>query len=84
MFLIHCMFPTPHHHPSTPLQMCLEGMEESGSNGLEEFIEAEKDKFFKSVDAFCISDNYWLSTKKPCITYGLRGLCYFFVEVPYT
>jgi len=29
----------------------------------------------------CISDNYWLGKNKPCITYGLRGICYFFAEV---
>ena len=23
------------------------------------------------------SDNYWLNTRTPCITYGLRGLVYF-------
>jgi nonspecific dipeptidase len=28
-----------------------------------------------------MSDNYWLGKHKPCITYGLRGLCYFFCEV---
>lgn len=33
------------------------------------------------VDFICISDNYWLGTQKPCITYGLRGICYFFVEI---
>ena len=49
--------------------------------------------FFADVDYFCISDNYWsaiassphtshawptrLGTKKPCITYGLRGIVYF-------
>jgi len=26
----------------------------------------------KDVDYVCISDNYWLGEKKPCITYGLR------------
>jgi acetylornithine deacetylase/succinyl-diaminopimelate desuccinylase-like protein len=41
------------------LLMCFEGMEESGSEGLDALIEAEKDKFFKGVDAVCISDNYW-------------------------
>ena len=35
----------------------------------------------EGVDYVCISDNYWLGKKKPCITYGLRGICYFFVEV---
>ncbi|KAI9709205.1 MAG: hypothetical protein M1812_007728 [Candelaria pacifica] len=42
------------------LLMCFEGMEEYGSEGLDEFIEAESKKFFKDADAVCISDNYWL------------------------
>lgn len=57
-------------------------MEESGSEGLDDLIFARKDTFFKDVDYICISDNYWLGKKKPCITYGLRGICYFFIEVP--
>lgn len=56
-------------------------MEESGSEGLDELIFSRKDTFFKDVDYVCISDNYWLGKKKPCITYGLRGICYFFIEV---
>lgn len=63
------------------IRFCLEGMEESGSEGLDELIFAQKDTFFKDVDYVCISDNYWLGKKKPCITYGLRGICYFFIEV---
>lgn len=56
-------------------------MEESGSEGLDELVFARKDSFFKGTDYVCISDNYWLGTKKPCLTYGLRGVCYFFIEV---
>ncbi|XP_021097814.1 cytosolic non-specific dipeptidase isoform X2 [Heterocephalus glaber] len=63
------------------VRFCLEGMEESGSEGLDELIFAQKDTFFKDVDYICISDNYWLGKNKPCITYGLRGICYFFIEV---
>lgn len=63
------------------LKFVFEGMEESGSEGLDDLLYAEKDKFLSDVDYVCISDNYWLGTKKPCITYGLRGICYFFVEV---
>ncbi|RLW13252.1 hypothetical protein DV515_00000107 [Chloebia gouldiae] len=55
------------------IRFCLEGMEESGSEGLDELIFAQRDAFFKDVDYVCISDNYWLGKKKPCITYGLRG-----------
>ena len=63
------------------LQFVFEGMEESGSEGLEELLVAEKDKFLHGVDFVCISDNYWLGKKKPCLTYGLRGICYYFCEV---
>jgi len=58
------------------LKMCFEGMEESGSVGLEEFVKQEKDNFFAGLDAVCISDNYWLTTTTPALTYGLRGLMY--------
>ncbi|TPX59946.1 hypothetical protein PhCBS80983_g02120 [Powellomyces hirtus] len=64
------------------LKMCFEGMEESGSEGLDEYIEKEaKGAFFGDVDCVCISDNYWLGSNKPCLTYGLRGISYFMVEV---
>ncbi|KAH8911728.1 CNDP dipeptidase [Coniochaeta sp. PMI_546] len=63
------------------LLMCFEGMEEYGSEGLDELIEAEAKKWFADADAVCISDNYWLGTEKPCLTYGLRGCNYYSVEV---
>lgn len=63
------------------IKFCFEGMEESGSEGLDELVFARKDTFLKDVDYVCISDNYWLGKTKPCITYGLRGICYFFLEV---
>ncbi len=50
------------------LLMCFEGMEENGSEGLDELIEQEAKKFFKDADCVCISDNYWLGTTKPCLT----------------
>lgn len=63
------------------IKFVLEGMEESGSEGLDELLFARKDDFLKSVDYVCISDNYWLGRNKPCITYGLRGICYFYISV---
>ncbi|EGF81867.1 hypothetical protein BATDEDRAFT_19033 [Batrachochytrium dendrobatidis JAM81] len=63
------------------LKMCFEGMEESGSEGLDELIYKEAALYFKDVDCVCISDNYWLGTTKPCITYGLRGVSYFMLTV---
>ena len=65
------------------LLMCFEGMEEYGSEGLDEFIEKEAKPggFFEKADACCISDNYWLGTEKPCLTYGLRGCNYYALTV---
>ncbi|KCV68252.1 cytosolic nonspecific dipeptidase [Fonticula alba] len=63
------------------LRIIFEGMEESGSEGLEEWIAKEHNGFLKGVDTVCISDNYWLGKTKPCITHGLRGVSYFQIEV---
>ncbi|CAO1624913.1 unnamed protein product [Jaminaea pallidilutea] len=65
------------------LKFVFEGMEESGSVGLDELIahEHSQGNFFQGVDAACISDNYWLGTKKPCITHGLRGIAYFKLHI---
>ncbi|XP_034456124.1 LOW QUALITY PROTEIN: cytosolic non-specific dipeptidase-like [Hippoglossus hippoglossus] len=63
------------------IKFCFEGDEESESEGLDELLVSRKDTFLKDVDYVCISDNYWLGKTKPCITYGLRGICYFFIEV---
>ncbi|XP_045152074.1 beta-Ala-His dipeptidase [Echinops telfairi] len=59
----------------------LEGMEEAGSIALEAALRREKDRFFSSVDYIVISDNLWLSRRKPALTYGTRGNSYFTVEV---
>lgn len=63
------------------IKFCFEGMEESGSENLDVELEKRKDTFLKDVDFVCISDNYWLGKTKPCLTYGLRGICYFYLEV---
>lgn len=73
-----------HHELNLPLpvnlRFCFEGMEESGSQGLDDLITSEvkkgKDGWFDGVDCVCISDNFWLNTRTPCITYGLRGITY--------
>lgn len=58
-------------------------MEESGSLGLDDLLveELKPEGFFDTVDFVCISDNYWLGPSKPCITYGLRGISYYFLEI---
>ncbi|NXO69039.1 CNDP1 dipeptidase, partial [Phainopepla nitens] len=59
----------------------IEGMEEAGSLGLEKLLEEENQSFFSDVDYIVISDNLWLSSKKPALTYGSRGNACFSVEV---
>ena len=57
-------------------------MEESGSEGLDELLLSDKGKLFlNGVDFVCISDNFWLGTDRPCLTYGVRGICYFYIDV---
>ncbi|KAK6456975.1 glutamate carboxypeptidase-like protein [Scheffersomyces xylosifermentans] len=63
------------------LVVCFEGMEESGSLGLDELVAQESKKYFKEVDQVTISDNYWLGTTKPVLTYGLRGCNYYQIIV---
>ncbi|KAF8635572.1 hypothetical protein AX15_000222 [Amanita polypyramis BW_CC] len=65
------------------IKFCFEGMEESGSEGLDELVEREAKPggWFNGVDCVCISDNYWLNTRTPVLTYGLRGIAYFNVTV---
>lgn len=40
------------------VKMVFEGMEESGSEGLEAVVRKEAGGFLKDVDAVCISDKY--------------------------
>ncbi|KAF5348077.1 hypothetical protein D9758_010046 [Tetrapyrgos nigripes] len=76
-----------HHQTKTPLPVnlrcCFEGMEESGSEGLDDLVKKESQPggWFDGVDCVCISDNYWLNTRTPVLTYGLRGLSYYKINV---
>lgn len=63
------------------IKFIVEGMEEAGSVALEELVEREKDGFFSGVDCIVISDNLWVSQRRPALIYGTRGNCYFSVEV---
>ncbi|KAJ6545626.1 hypothetical protein B0H19DRAFT_1267025 [Mycena capillaripes] len=59
------------------LVFCFEGMEENGSEGLDELVEREKDGWVPE----CELDNYWRNTRTLALTYGLRGLVYFKITV---
>lgn len=65
------------------LRFCFEGMEESGSEGLDALIinESKPGGWFYGTNCVCISDNYWLNKDQPALTYGVRGLSYFYVTI---
>jgi succinyl-diaminopimelate desuccinylase len=70
---------------SLPLQIkfLIEGEEESGSSGINEFLAGKYDRdSFKALDKVAadivvISDTAQYARGVPAITYGLRGICYF-------
>jgi acetylornithine deacetylase/succinyl-diaminopimelate desuccinylase-like protein len=61
------------------MKFIIEGEEEVGSDNLETFIKANRDKL--KTDVVLISDTTVISNDVPSITVGLRGLSYVEVEV---
>ncbi len=61
------------------VKFMIEGEEEVGSENLEVFVKANKEKL--AADVILISDTAILSNDTPSITVGLRGLSYLEVEV---
>ncbi len=57
------------------LTVLIEGEEESGSENLEAFVEANRERFGE-CDLCLISDTAMLARGRPAITYGVRGLAY--------
>ncbi|CAK9296802.1 unnamed protein product [Gordionus sp. m RMFG-2023] len=62
------------------IKFFLESAEESGSFGMERILKQES-SFFKEIDYAVISDNFCPNIKNPCLTYGLRGLIYFYLQI---
>lgn len=61
------------------VKFMIEGEEEVGSENLETFVKANKEKL--KSDVILISDTSILSNETPSITVGLRGLSYLEVEI---
>jgi len=61
------------------VKFMIEGEEEVGSDNLEAFVKANKEKL--KADVILISDTHMISNDTPSITVGLRGLSYVQVEV---
>lgn len=61
------------------VKFMIEGEEEVGSDNLDKFVIANKEKL--KADVIMISDTHMISMKDPSITVGLRGMAYMEVEV---
>ena len=61
------------------IKVLIEGEEEVGSVSLWDFVQKNKEKL--KADALIVSDTSMLSVGVPSITYGLRGLSYFQIEL---
>jgi acetylornithine deacetylase/succinyl-diaminopimelate desuccinylase-like protein len=61
------------------VKMMIEGEEEVGSENIYKFVKSEKQRL--TCDALLVSDTTMLGKGIPSVCYGLRGLCYFEVEL---
>nr|MBI1230041.1 dipeptidase [Cytophagales bacterium] len=61
------------------IKFMIEGEEEVGSENLDMFVKANKEKL--KADVVLISDTSMISLEHPSVTVGLRGLAYMQVEV---
>jgi acetylornithine deacetylase/succinyl-diaminopimelate desuccinylase-like protein len=61
------------------IKVIVEGEEEVGSVNLWEFVKAHREQL--KADALVVSDTAMLAKGVPSITYGLRGLNYYEVEI---
>jgi acetylornithine deacetylase/succinyl-diaminopimelate desuccinylase-like protein len=61
------------------VKVLIEGEEEVGSVSLWDYVQANKEKL--RADALVVSDTSMLTRGVPSITYGLRGLNYYQVEI---
>ena len=68
-----------HHKLPVNVKFLIEGEEEVGSKNLDAAIQREKERL--GCDVVLVSDTAMKSEKEPAITYSLRGLVYFQVDV---
>lgn len=61
------------------VKILIEGEEEVGSVSLWDYVQENKQKL--QADALVVSDTSMLTREAPSITYGLRGLDYFQIEI---
>lgn len=61
------------------VKFIVEGEEESGGESLAAFIPQHKEKL--AADIALVSDTAMVSAQQPAIVYGLRGMCYAFIDI---
>jgi acetylornithine deacetylase/succinyl-diaminopimelate desuccinylase-like protein len=61
------------------VKFIVEGEEEIGGESLSHFIPQNKAKL--AADVALVSDTAMVSAQQPAIVYGLRGLCYAFIDI---
>ncbi len=61
------------------VKFMIEGEEEVGSENIYKFIRQQKERL--ACDALLVSDTTMLAKGVPSVCYGLRGLCYFEIEL---
>ena len=61
------------------IKVLIEGEEEVGSESLWDYVQQNKSKL--NADALVVSDTSMLARGVPSITYGLRGLNYYEIEI---
>lgn len=61
------------------VKFIVEGEEESGGESLTAFIPQNKEKL--AADVALVSDTAMVSAQQPAIVYGLRGMCYAFIDI---
>ncbi|KAK8778812.1 hypothetical protein V5799_019850 [Amblyomma americanum] len=77
-----CAFLQSAGRPPLNVRLLIDNMQEVDSQGMAAYLKSDKrSEYLKAVDYVCISDGVWLGPRTPCLTYALRGICHFQVEV---
>nr|XP_054929840.1 cytosolic non-specific dipeptidase-like [Dermacentor andersoni] len=64
------------------LRFVIDSTKEVGSQEVMDYIQSKMSSdFYCRTSSVVLSDGCWLESSKPCISFGLRGMCYFQVDV---
>lgn len=58
----------------------MQGEEENGSTGFREVVRQNL-RWFQNTKLVVISNTLWVGERVPCLTYGMRGMISFSIEV---